>query len=114
MRNHLGEFEQLVLLALLRLGDDAYGVTIHRELAEQADRDVALGALYTTLDRLEKKGLLASRLGESTAVRGGRRKKLFSLEVAGRAALSRSYQTLRRMTEGLEAVLLALPEESSP
>ena len=110
MRDHLGEFEQLVLLALLRLGDDAYGVTVHREIAERAGRDVALGALYTTLDRLEKKGLVVSRVGAPTAVRGGRRKKLFALQLAGRRALSRSYQTLQRMTEGLDPALLALEE----
>ena len=105
MSNHLGEFEQLVMLALLRLDDNAYGVTVRQEIAERTGRNVALGALYTTLDRLEKKGLVSSRIGEPTAVRGGRRKKFFRLEAAGQNALARSYENLRRMTEGLEASL---------
>lgn len=113
MADHLGEFEQLVMLALLRLDENAYGVTVREELAERAGRDVAMGALYTTFDRLEKKGLISSRLGEPTAVRGGRRKKLYRLEPAGQRALSRSWQTLSRMTEGLEATLHRFGRETT-
>ena len=80
MADHLGEFEQLVMLALLRLGENAYGVTVHEELARRAGRDVGMGALYTTFDRLEKTGLVSSRLGEPTAVRGGRRERASSRE----------------------------------
>lgn len=105
MADHLGEFEQLVMLALLRLDDNAYGVTVREELAKRAGRDVAMGALYTTFDRLEKKGYVSSRVGEPTAVRGGRRKKFYRLELAGQRALGRSYETLSRMTEGLETTL---------
>ena len=105
MADHLGEFEQLVMLALLRLDENAYGVTVREELASRAGRDVSMGALYTTFDRLEKKGYVSSRIGEPTAVRGGRRKKFYRLELAGERALSRSYETLRRMTEGLETTL---------
>ena len=112
MADHLGEFEQLVMLALLRLGEDGYGVTVHKELAERAGRDVAMGALYTTFDRLEKKGFISSRLGEPTPVRGGRRKKLYRLEPEGRRALSRSWATLSRMTEGLEAALQRFTREA--
>jgi PadR family transcriptional regulator PadR len=99
----LGEFEQLVLLSLARLGDDAYGVTICDEIAERARRDVSLGAVYKTLERLEDKGLVSSRLGEPTPERGGRRKKYFRLAAAGQRALKHSISGLRSMTEGLDS-----------
>jgi DNA-binding PadR family transcriptional regulator len=99
----LGEFEQLVLLALLRLGDGAYGMTVRREIEERADRDVSIGAVYATLDRLEEKGMVKSRLGESTEARGGRAKKCFRITAAGARALERSQQALRHMLEGLPA-----------
>ena len=73
---NLGELEQLILLAILRLRDDAYGVTIRAELAERAGRTVAPGALYTTLERLEIKGLIVSRMSDPTPQRGGRAKRL--------------------------------------
>ena len=99
----LGEFEQLVLIALIRLGHGAYGVTLCDEIAGRARRAVSLGAVYKTLDRLETKGLVASRLGEPTAERGGRRKKHFKVLAAGQRALKQSLTSLRRMTEGLES-----------
>jgi len=102
MGHALGDFEQLVLLALLRLGDDAYGVSIGNELAQRTGRDVSLGAVYTTLDRLERKGFVRHRLGSATPERGGRRKKHYALEPAGRRALESALEALRRMTEGLE------------
>ncbi|WP_462169932.1 PadR family transcriptional regulator [Pseudoalteromonas xiamenensis] len=80
---YLGEFEQMVLLAIVRLKQDAYGATIRQLLAETIQRDVSIGALYTTLDRLEKKGLLTSMLGESTSERGGRAKKYFNVTADG-------------------------------
>jgi len=98
----LGEFEQLVLLALLRLGDAGYGVSVRRELERRAGRAVSLGTVYTTLLRLEAKGLIASRLGEPTPERGGRRKKHYLVTPAGRRALGRAFAALRRMTRGLE------------
>jgi DNA-binding PadR family transcriptional regulator len=101
----LGEFEQLVLLALLRLGDDAYGAMIRREIEARAGRTLAISAVYVTLDRLEKKGLVRSYIGEPTAERGGRRRKHVILEPAGRAAIASAYHTFRGMTEGLEAKL---------
>ncbi len=99
----LGEFEQLVLIALIRLGHEAYGVTLCDEIAERSRRAVSLGAVYKTLERLETKGFVASRLGEPTAERGGRRKKHFKVLAAGQRALKQSLTSLRRMTEGLES-----------
>lgn len=104
----LGDFEQLVLLALLSLtrqGSDAYGVSICDDIAAKTGRDVSLGAVYKTLERLEDKGLVASRLGEPTAERGGRRKRHFKLLAAGQRALKQSVAALKNMTAGLEADL---------
>ena len=103
MAEHLGEFETLILLALLRLGDDGYGVAVRREIEERTGRNVSLGALYTTFERMERKGYVVSRVGAPSAVRGGRRKKFYRLEPPGASALSRSYGALRRMSDGLEA-----------
>ena len=97
----LGEFEQLVLLALVRLGDQAYGISIHGELQRRARRDVTVAAVYKTLERLEDKGLIASTIGEPTAERGGRRKKFFRIQPAGRRALCHALASLRRMADGL-------------
>jgi PadR family transcriptional regulator PadR len=105
---YLGEFELLVLLAVLRLEDEAYGVTIRDALEAETSREVALGAIYKTLGRLEDKGYLASRLGEPTAQRGGRRKKLYRLEPAGSRALKQAVADLRRLTRGLGGALEAL------
>ena len=99
----LGEFEQLVLIALLRIGHDAYGVTIADDIAERSRRTVSLGAVYKTLERLETKGLVSSRIGEPTAERGGRRKKHFKVLAAGQRALKQSMAALRRMTDGIES-----------
>ena len=101
----LGEFEQLVLIALIRLGHEAYGVTLCDEIAGRSHRAVSLGAVYKTLERLETKGFVASRLGEPTAERGGRRKKHFKVLAAGQRALKHSLAALRRMTDGLESEL---------
>jgi PadR family transcriptional regulator len=108
----LGDFEQLVLLALVRLGDEAYGVTIHAEILERGGREVTVAAVYKTLERLENKGLAASRLGEPTAERGGRRKKFFLIQPAGRRALRHAIASLRRMADGLPADLDLAPDES--
>jgi PadR family transcriptional regulator PadR len=96
----LGEFEQLVLWSLVRLGEDAYGTTIQKEIESRARHTCTLGALYTTLDRLEQKGLIASEVGESTAERGGRAKKYFRIEGAGAKALKESYEAMQRMAKG--------------
>ena len=101
-RDYLGEFEHLVLLALVRLGDRAYGVTVRQELESRAAREVSLGAVYATLDRLEAKGYVKSSLGEPTKERGGRSKRFFRMTANGAKALRRTHRTLQRMTEGLE------------
>lgn len=97
----LGEFEQILLLGVIRLGSNAYGTTIRQLLSEQINRDVTIGALYTTLERLEKKGLLESYVGETTAERGGRAKKYFKVTNQGEHALKRSKQALTSLWQGL-------------
>jgi DNA-binding PadR family transcriptional regulator len=101
----VGEFEQLVLLSLFRVGIDAYGVSIWREIVDRTGRDVSLGAVYKTLERLEDKGLVASREGAPAPERGGRRKKHYRLLAHGHRALTQSLTALRSMTEGLDAEL---------
>jgi DNA-binding PadR family transcriptional regulator len=101
----LGDFEQLVLLALMRQGRDAYGVSICDDITARTGRDVSLGAVYKTLERLEDKGLVSSRFGQPTAERGGRRKKHFILLAAGQRALKQSIAAIRNMTAGLEGEL---------
>lgn len=105
MSDSLGEFEQLVMFAVLRLDDAAYGASIRQELQERAARDVSPGAIFTTLERLEGRGLVASRYGEPTAERGGRRKRFYRLRPDGRRALAKSFEITRRMAEGLEPKL---------
>jgi PadR family transcriptional regulator PadR len=97
----LGEFEQVVLLAILRLGDGAYGVTIRREIAECTEREPAPGALYTTLDRLEEKALVASTYGDPTPERGGRAKRYFTVTTRGVHAVARAQRAYQRLLKGL-------------
>jgi PadR family transcriptional regulator len=99
---YLGDFEQIVLLAILRLGTDAYGTTIQNEIEERAGRTTSVGALYTVLARLEEKGYVSSTLADPTPERGGRAKRYFKVERAGRAALKRTRTVLARMWDGLE------------
>lgn len=101
----LGEFEQLVLLAVLRLEEAAYAVTIRREIEKQTGRAVSRGAVYTTLDRLENKGLLHSRMGEPQPTPSGKAKRFYSVEPEGIEALNEARETLRKMWTGLETVL---------
>jgi PadR family transcriptional regulator PadR len=98
----LGDFEQLVLLGVLRLGEQAYGAAIRQEIHARSGRDVSINAVYTTLDRLERKGLLKSWVGDPTAVRGGRRRKFYGLRPAGVTALRQSYRAFTAMADGLE------------
>jgi PadR family transcriptional regulator PadR len=100
-QDHLGEFEQLVLLAILRLGKNAYGMPIRREIEERADRTTSVGALYLTLERLEGKGFVRSELGEVTRERGGRAKRFFSLSASGSQALNKSLLSVQKMAAGL-------------
>lgn len=96
------DFEQMVLLAVLRLGDAAYAVPIRREIATRTRRSPARGAVYITLDRLEEKGYLESWLGDPAAERGGRPRRFYRVKPAGVRALEQSWTALRRMWEGLE------------
>lgn len=105
MRKGLGEFEHLLLLAVLRLGDDAYGVTMRREIEKRTGRPVSLGAIYPTMDRLETRGLVRSYMGAPTGERGGRSRRFFRLEPAGEQALETQRRRLRSMWEGFEAAL---------
>jgi DNA-binding PadR family transcriptional regulator len=102
---YLGELEQLILLAILQCGEEAYTVPIRRVLAERSRRRVARGALYTSLDRLQGKGLVSSRLGESLAVRGGRPRRYFAVTPAGLEALRSARAVLARLSSGLESLL---------
>jgi DNA-binding PadR family transcriptional regulator len=98
----LGQFEQLVLTAVLALESDAYGVTIHRKVEElSAPRTVTLGAIYVTLDRLEDKGYLSSWLSDPTPERGGRAKRFYKLEQSGETALKDSMQAAQRMLDAM-------------
>jgi DNA-binding PadR family transcriptional regulator len=104
----LGEFEQLVLFALVRLSDDAYGAAIRREIEDRARRRLGISAVYTTLDRLEGKKLVRSWMGEPTGERGGRRRKYFALTPLGERALGDAYKSFAEMTAGLERRLRTL------
>jgi PadR family transcriptional regulator, regulatory protein PadR len=99
--DRLGQFEQLILLALVRLRENAYGVTIRREIMERAGRDVSVGAVYTTLERLERKRYVSSRMGSATPERGGRAKRYFTIEAPGQIALNAVREASGRLAEGL-------------
>ena len=101
----LGEFEQLVLLALVRLGADAYGATVSIEIEQQTGRPVSISAVHTTLDRLEEKGFVRSRLGEPTPQRGGKRKRHYLVQPLGLRTLQSSIRALKRMTDGIDDLL---------
>jgi DNA-binding PadR family transcriptional regulator len=103
-RDYLGEFEHMIVLALLRLGDDAYGVTVRQEIEARTKREVSIGAVYATLDRLEGKGLVKSRRGDPTPERGGRSKRFFNVTAKGMAAVNRAQRALHSMTEGLDLI----------
>jgi PadR family transcriptional regulator PadR len=102
--DYLGAFEHLVLLALMRLDDQAYGVTVRREIRARTGRDVSLGAIYATLERLEDKGYVRSRLGEPTAERGGRAKRFFKVAGKGVKAVNSTHKAVRRMAAGVELI----------
>ena len=101
MGRALGEFEQLILFALLELDEDAYGAAVGRAIEARTGREVSAGAVYTALDRLESRGLVRSRVGDPTPERGGRRRKYYRLEPEGARELHRSVDVLRSMSEGL-------------
>jgi PadR family transcriptional regulator, regulatory protein PadR len=101
----LGEFEQMVMLALLQLGPDAYGAAVCSEIEQRGGRGVSVSAVHTTLDRLEQKGLVKSRVGDPTPQRGGKRKRHYEVAASGMRALQASYRSLRNMADGLEHLL---------
>jgi PadR family transcriptional regulator PadR len=103
-RDYLGEFEHIVVLALLRLADQAYGVTVRQEIGVRISREVSIGAIYATLDRLERKGYVKSALGDPTPERGGRSKRYFHVTAKGVAAVNRTHRALHSMSEGLNLI----------
>ena len=98
----LGEFEQIVLLAILRIGENAYGVTIREEIIACTGRKPSPGALYVTLDRLEEKGLVRSPFGDPTPQRGGRAKRFFSVSAKGIESVARVQRSYQRLLHGLK------------
>lgn len=104
-QDYLGEFEQMVLLSIMRLGDGAYGLAIRDELESVAGRVPSSGALYTTLDRMEKKGLVESRAGEGSRERGGRPRRYVCVTAEGRELLAHSRNALLALWDGLEGAL---------
>ena len=98
----LGPLEQIVLLAVFRLGATAYGMTVRREIEARTGRNISIGAVYATLERLQSKGFVKSFTGEPTPERGGRAKRYFRIQAAGRRALSVSQEAVRRMADGLD------------
>ena len=104
-RERLGEFEQILLLAIIRLGDHAYGVPVRREIEVRTGRSLTVGALYRTLDRLEDKGLITSWFGDPLPERGGRSKRYLRVEASGVRALRRSRQEMAAMWEGVDAAV---------
>ncbi|HEV7350817.1 PadR family transcriptional regulator [Telluribacter sp.] len=105
-RNYLGEFEELVLLTVAVLHDSAYGVAIAEEIEKQTGRQVTISAVHAALHRLEEKGMLQSRLGEATAERGGRRKRLFFLLAQGSQALQTIRDTRNRLWDSISPQVL--------
>ena len=104
----IGEFEQVVLLALLRLGNGTWGAAIRRDIQERIGRELPVSVVYVTLQRMERKGFVKSYVGEPTKERGGRRRRHYLIDTLGEQALGRSYRALRKMSEGLEERLLRL------
>lgn len=102
---YLGEFEQMVLLSIMRLGGDAYGLAIRDELESVAGRSPSSGSLYTTLDRMERKGLVESTAGDASPARGGRPRRYVRVTAEGRDLLTRSRSTLLALWDGLEEAL---------
>lgn len=112
MSRSLGEFEQLLLFAVLRLGERAYGVSVRQEIERRTGRSVSAGAVYTGLARLERRGLVSSRVGTATPERGGRRKKYYTLTPGGAASLYETWESLSDISAGLLPRLRSLASAS--
>ena len=108
MADSLGAFEQAVLLSIVRLGDEAYGRAILKEVQERLERDVAAGAVHATLERLQTKGLIASRLGSGTAIRGGRARRFYRLQPPGLRALNDARAAIDNLWHGFRWPLKGL------
>jgi PadR family transcriptional regulator PadR len=108
-RQYPGEFEQVVLLTVARLKDEAYGMAIRQEIADRTGRDVGIGSVYSALDRMEAKGFVSSALGDPTPERGGRAKRYYRLERAGVSALYRAREMFASLWDGLVLEREALP-----
>jgi DNA-binding PadR family transcriptional regulator len=102
MADTLGTFEQSVLLAIVRLGDGAYGRAIFKEVQERLEREIAAGAVHATLERLQRKGLLTSRLGPGTEVRAGRARRYYRLSPAGIRALNEAREAVDALWRGIK------------
>ena len=102
---YLGEFEYAVLLAILRLDDEAYAVPVRELIEQKTGRPVARGALYTGLDRLEAKGCLKSRMGDPTEERGGKARRYYTVTAPGMKAIRATHEALASLTKGLESIL---------
>ena len=102
---YLGEFEQIVLLAIVRVGDEAYAITIREEIVARTGRNVARGALYTALERLEGKGCLDSRMSDPLPERGGRSRRYYTVTPAGLKAIRATHEAFSSLTKGLESIL---------
>ena len=100
-RGYLGNFELMVMLVLIRLGENAYGIPIAHEIEMKSGREVSLGSIYATLERLEAKGLVSSKLGEPTQERGGRAKKFFGVTAKGMREVSETQRVLKLLWQGL-------------
>jgi DNA-binding PadR family transcriptional regulator len=100
MTKHIGSLEQLLMFATFRLDDGAHGLALRQELEDATGRKVSPGAVYTTMDRLERQGLVSSRIGEDRPVGGGRRRKFYQLEPEGARALAEGYASLATLAEG--------------
>jgi PadR family transcriptional regulator len=107
MKKHeepLGSLEHLVLLAVMRLADDAYGVTVRKEIDSTTGRELSIGAIYSTLVRLEAKGFVKSLTGEPTAERGGRAKRYYRVTASGKTALHNTQETIQKMSAGIKGL----------
>jgi DNA-binding PadR family transcriptional regulator len=111
-RSYLGEFELMLLLAVTRLGDEAYGVPISRELEKHRGRDVSVGSVYAALERLEAKGLVASSLGDPTPERGGKAKRYFRITKEGLRQVHETRRVLTQMWQTIPDPKLNMPQES--
>lgn len=111
-KRSLGELEQLVLMAILRLDNRAYGIEVRQLLLDEVSRDVSIGALYTVLNRLETKAFLVAKVGESTAERGGRAKKYYSVTAVGQQSLKAAMATIDTLRDGLALRALVCGEVS--